>query len=94
MYKSILLSYYCVVFFNLSFFYSKPGRIRIEAYKTISISYKELIAEKTVINYMWERFMATWFSEETTSIVKEIAPVQKVILERSFIENIVSISNF
>lgn len=39
---------------------------------------------KIAINYIWEKFVATWFSEETTSTMKEINIIQKGILHRPF----------
>ena len=42
---------------------------------------------KTAINYIWEKFAATWFSEETNSTMKEIDVIQKGILHRPFHEN-------
>lgn len=42
---------------------------------------------KTAINYIWERFLATWFSDETTLTLKEIDTIQKGILHRPFNEN-------
>jgi hypothetical protein len=42
---------------------------------------------KTAINYIWEKFVATWFSEETPSTMKEIDIIQKGVLHRSFNES-------
>ncbi len=42
---------------------------------------------KTAVNYIWERFLATWFSDETTSTMKEIDVIQKGILHRPFNES-------
>jgi hypothetical protein len=42
---------------------------------------------KTAINYIWERFTATWFLDETLSTMKEIDAIQKGILHRPFQEN-------
>jgi hypothetical protein len=42
---------------------------------------------KTAINYIWEKFVDTWFSEETNSTMKEIDEIQKGILHRPFHEN-------
>ncbi len=41
---------------------------------------------KIAINYIWERFIATWFSEETKPIMKEIDIIQKGIAHRPFNE--------
>ena len=42
---------------------------------------------KTAINYIWERFVETWFLDETLSTMKEIDVIQKGILHRPFQEN-------
>ncbi|WP_405608747.1 GSCFA domain-containing protein [Polaribacter sp. Asnod1-A03] len=42
---------------------------------------------KTAINYIWQRFVDTWFSDETISTMKEIDVIQKGILHRPFNEN-------
>ena len=41
---------------------------------------------KTAINYIWGKFMDTWFSEETKSTMKEIDEIQKGVLHRPFHE--------
>ncbi|MEO9570066.1 MAG: GSCFA domain-containing protein [Polaribacter sp.] len=41
---------------------------------------------KTAINYIWERFVATWFSEKSMPIMKEIDVIQKGMLHRPFNE--------
>lgn len=38
----------------------------------------------TAINYIWQRFVATWFSEETALTMKEVDVIQKGILHRPF----------
>ena len=42
---------------------------------------------KTAINYIWGKFIDTWFSEETKSTMKEIDEIQKGILHRPFRED-------
>jgi len=42
---------------------------------------------KTAINYIWRKFIDTWFSEETKSIMKEIDEIQKGLLHRPFHED-------
>ncbi|SDR66583.1 GSCFA family protein [Polaribacter sp. KT25b] len=42
---------------------------------------------KTAINYIWEKFKETWFSEETKPIMKEIDVIQKGLLHKPFHEN-------
>ena len=42
---------------------------------------------KTAINYIWGKFIDTWFSEETKSTMKEIDEIQKGILHRPFHED-------
>jgi len=42
---------------------------------------------KTAINYIWRKFIDTWFSEETKSIMKEIDEIQKGLLHRPFYED-------
>ena len=42
---------------------------------------------KTAINYIWGKFMDTWFSEETKSTMKEIDEIQKGVLHRPFHED-------
>ncbi|MGJ8760038.1 MAG: GSCFA domain-containing protein [Polaribacter sp.] len=42
---------------------------------------------KTAINYIWEKFVATWFSEETTLTMKEVDVIQKGLSHRPFNEN-------
>ncbi len=39
---------------------------------------------KTAINYIWEKFVETWFSEETIPTMKEIDVIQKGISHRPF----------
>lgn len=38
----------------------------------------------TAVNYIWERFIDTWFSEETLSTLKEIDTIQKGLLHKPF----------
>jgi lysophospholipase L1-like esterase len=40
----------------------------------------------TAINYIWEKFTDTWFSENSKSIIKEVEIIQKGISHRSFNE--------
>ena len=42
---------------------------------------------KTAVNYIWGKFVDTWFSEETNSTMKEIDEIQKGISHRPFHEN-------
>ncbi len=42
---------------------------------------------KTAINYIWEKFIDTWFSEETKPTMKEIDVIQKGISHRPFNKN-------
>ena len=42
---------------------------------------------KTAINYIWEKFVNTWFSEESKSIMKEVEIIQKGISHKPFNEN-------
>ncbi|APZ46197.1 GSCFA domain-containing protein [Polaribacter reichenbachii] len=42
---------------------------------------------KTAINYIWERFIATWFSDKTKATLKEIDAIQRGILHRPFNES-------
>lgn len=42
---------------------------------------------KTAINYIWEKFADTYFSEETKTTMKEVDLIQKGILHRPFHEN-------
>jgi len=41
----------------------------------------------TAINYIWGKFIDTWFSEETKLTMKEIDEIQKGILHRPFHED-------
>jgi hypothetical protein len=41
---------------------------------------------KMAINYIWEKFIDTWFSEESIPIMKEIDTIQKGISHRPFHE--------
>ncbi|WP_158840750.1 GSCFA domain-containing protein [Polaribacter sp. L3A8] len=41
---------------------------------------------KTAINYIWEKFSETWFSESSKSMMKEIEVIQKGISHRPFNE--------
>ncbi|MGK0414282.1 MAG: lysophospholipase L1-like esterase [Polaribacter sp.] len=41
---------------------------------------------RTAINYIWEKFVDTWFSSETASTMKEVDTIQKGILHRPFNE--------
>jgi len=38
----------------------------------------------TAINYIWEKFVATWFSEQTSSTLKEIDTIQKGMQHKPF----------
>ncbi|MEE9407318.1 MAG: GSCFA domain-containing protein [Polaribacter sp.] len=42
---------------------------------------------KTAINYIWEKFVTTWFSEESIATMKEVATIQKGISHRPFNKN-------
>lgn len=42
---------------------------------------------KTAINYIWEKFLSAWFSEETKVLLQEIESIQKGLLHRAFNEN-------
>ncbi|MBU3010252.1 GSCFA domain-containing protein [Polaribacter vadi] len=42
---------------------------------------------KTAVNYIWERFVATWFSEASKPTMATIDAIQKGILHRPFNEN-------
>ncbi|MFY9241624.1 MAG: GSCFA domain-containing protein [Polaribacter sp.] len=42
---------------------------------------------KTAINYIWEKFVATWFSEDSHAIMKEIDTIQKGISHKPFNES-------
>ena len=42
---------------------------------------------KTAINYIWERFVSTWFSEDSKPTMATIDTIQKGILHRPFNEN-------
>lgn len=39
---------------------------------------------KTAVNYIWDKFIDTWFSKESKSIMKEIDTIQKGILHKPF----------
>ena len=39
------------------------------------------------IQYIWEKFINTWFFEETIPIMHEIEVIQKAILHKPFNEN-------
>ena len=42
---------------------------------------------KTAINYIWEKFVASWFSEDTLLTMKEVDVIQKGLSHRPFNEN-------
>ncbi|QNM84663.1 GSCFA domain-containing protein [Polaribacter pectinis] len=42
---------------------------------------------KTAINYIWEKFVATWFSDDSKTTMQEIETIQKGISHRPFNEN-------
>jgi lysophospholipase L1-like esterase len=42
---------------------------------------------KTAINYIWERFIDTWISENSNSTMKEVETIQKGISHRPFNKN-------
>ncbi|PQJ69204.1 GSCFA domain-containing protein [Polaribacter butkevichii] len=42
---------------------------------------------KTAVNYIWEKFTDTWFSEDSKSMMKEIETIQKGMSHRPFNEN-------
>lgn len=41
---------------------------------------------KTAINYIWQKFVTAWFSDETSTLMKEIDIIQKGILHKPFHE--------
>jgi hypothetical protein len=41
---------------------------------------------KTAINYIWEKFVAAYFSEESQVIMQEVETIQKGIAHRPFHE--------
>ena len=49
---------------------------------------------KTAINYIWEKFVATWFSEEATLTMKEVEIIQKGISHRPFNPNSIQHQQF
>ncbi len=51
--------------------------------------YKEdmIHPNKTAINYIWEKFTSTWFSEDSKSTMKEIDVIKKGISHRPFNQN-------
>ena len=42
---------------------------------------------KTTINYIWEKFMSTWFDVSANSTMKEIDIIQKGMLHKPFNPN-------
>ena len=42
---------------------------------------------KTAINYIWEKFITTWFSEDSKNTMQEVESIQKGISHRPFNEN-------
>ena len=42
---------------------------------------------KTAINYIWERFIETWISENSQATMQEVESIQKGISHRPFNEN-------
>jgi hypothetical protein len=42
---------------------------------------------KTAVNYIWEKFVDTCFSEETKPTMKDVDVIQKGVLHRPFHEN-------
>ncbi|MDX6748028.1 GSCFA domain-containing protein [Polaribacter sp. PL03] len=42
---------------------------------------------KTAINYIWNKFISTWFSEESKVTMQEIETIQKGLTHRPFNEN-------
>jgi len=42
---------------------------------------------KTAINYIWDKFLSTWFLEETLPTLKEVDNIQRGISHKSFNEN-------
>lgn len=42
---------------------------------------------KTAINYIWDKFITTWFSEESKEVMQEIKTIQKGISHKPFNEN-------
>ena len=51
--------------------------------------YKEdmIHPNKTAINYIWEKFLDTWFSEDSKITMQEIEAIQKGIAHKPFNEN-------
>ena len=39
------------------------------------------------VQYIWEKFITTWFSEETIPIMNDIESIQKGLLHKPFHEN-------
>lgn len=42
---------------------------------------------KTAINYIWDKFITTWFSKESKEVMQEIETIQKGISHKPFNEN-------
>ncbi|QTE24080.1 GSCFA domain-containing protein [Polaribacter cellanae] len=42
---------------------------------------------KTAINYIWEKFVATWFTEDSKTTMQEVEMIQKGIAHKPFHEN-------
>jgi lysophospholipase L1-like esterase len=42
---------------------------------------------QTAINYIWEKFVDTWFLDDTKSIMKKVEAIQKGILHKPFNKN-------
>ena len=42
---------------------------------------------KTAINYIWEKFIETWFTEDSKQIMKEVDVIQKGLKHKPFNEN-------
>ena len=49
---------------------------------------------KTAINYIWEKFVASWFSEDTLLTMKDVDVIQKGLSHRPFNENSVQHQQF
>jgi hypothetical protein len=68
-----------------SHFYFPSYEIMMDELRDYRFFAEDMIhLNNTAINYMWERFVSTWVSEESATTMKEIETIQKGISHKPF----------
>lgn len=73
---------------RLNSFYFPSYEIMMDELRDYRFYAEDMIhPNKTAINYIWEKFSNTWFTEETTQLMKEVDVIQKGLLHKPFNES-------